>query len=58
MMTEESTAQKVDPSLVAQIVESYVAKNMIAVDELASLITTVHQALSSWALRHRWRRQR
>ena len=45
-MTEESTAQKVDPSLVAQIVESYVAKNMIAVDELASLITTVHQALS------------
>ena len=45
-MDEEGTSQKVDPSLVAQIVESYVAKNMIAVDELASLITTVHQALS------------
>src|SRR5262249_18830232 len=43
---EESTAQKVDPGLVARIVQSYVAKNTVAVDQLASLITIVHQALS------------
>ncbi len=45
-MAEESTAQKVDTGLVAAIVRSYVAKNGVAVDQLASLITTVHRALS------------
>ena len=45
-MAQESAAQKVDPSLVAHIVQSYFAKNTVAVDQLASLITTVHQALS------------
>jgi len=45
-MGGESTAQKVDPGLVARIVQSYVRKNRVAVDQLASLITTVHQALS------------
>ena len=45
-MAQESAAHKVDPSLIADIVQSYVAKNTVAVDQLASLITTVHQALS------------
>ncbi len=45
-MADESTAQKVDTGLVAAIVRSYVAKNSVAVDQLASLITTVHRALS------------
>jgi MucR family transcriptional regulator, transcriptional regulator of exopolysaccharide biosynthesis len=45
-MTHDSAAQKVDPGLVAHIVQSYVAKNTVAVDQLASLIATVHQALS------------
>lgn len=45
-MAEESTAQKVDTGLVAAIVRSYVAKNSVAVDQLASLITTIHHALS------------
>jgi len=44
-MGEESTAQKVDPGLVARIVQSYVRKNSVAVDQLASLISTVHGAL-------------
>jgi predicted transcriptional regulator len=45
-MVEASTAQKVDPGVVAHIVRSYVANNAVAVDQLASLITTVYQALS------------
>src|SRR5215469_11706906 len=45
-MVQENGAQKVDRSLVAHIVQSYVAKNTVAVDQLANLITTVHQALS------------
>ena len=45
-MAQESAAQKVDPSLIADIVQSYFAKNTVAVDQLASLITTVHPALS------------
>ena len=44
-MSEESAAQKVDPGLVARIVRSYLKKNSVAVDQLASLITTVHSAL-------------
>jgi predicted transcriptional regulator len=45
-MVEESTAQKVDPSLVAEIVISYVAQNSIAIDLVAGLIATVHRTLS------------
>jgi predicted transcriptional regulator len=44
-MADESTAQKAHIGLVAAIVRSYVAKNSVAVDQLASLITTVHRAL-------------
>jgi predicted transcriptional regulator len=45
-MAEESTAQKVDPSLVAEIVSSYVAQNSIASDQVAGLIATVYRTLS------------
>jgi predicted transcriptional regulator len=45
-MADDSTAQKVDPSLVAEIVSSYVAQNSIGVDQLAGLIATVHRTLS------------
>ena len=44
-MGGETTAQKVDPGLVARIVQRYVTKNTVAVDQLTSLITTVHSAL-------------
>ena len=42
-MADEST---VDRGLVVAIVRSYVAKNSVAVDQFASLITTVHRTLS------------
>jgi predicted transcriptional regulator len=45
-MGDDSIAQKVDRSLVAEIVSSYVAQNSVGVDQLASLITTVHRTLS------------
>ena len=45
-MAEDSSSQKVDPHLVADIVRSYVSKNSIAVDQLGGLIVTVHQTLS------------
>ena len=45
-MADDSSAQKVDPSLVAEIVSSYVAQNSIGVDQLAGLIATVHRTLS------------
>jgi predicted transcriptional regulator len=45
-MADESTAQMVDLSLVAEIVRSYVAQNSIGVDQLAGLIATVHRSLS------------
>src|SRR5271170_1167589 len=45
-MADDSTAQKVDPSLVAEIVSSYVAQNSIAIDQVAALIATVHRTLS------------
>ena len=46
-MADESSAQKVDRGLVVAIVCGYVAKNSIAADQLGSLITTVHRALSN-----------
>jgi predicted transcriptional regulator len=45
-MADDSSAQKVDPSLIVEIVSSYVAQNSIAVDQLAGLIATVHRTLS------------
>src|SRR5271169_4337211 len=45
-MADDSTAQKVDPSLIAEIVSSYVAQNSIAIDQIAVLIATVHRTLS------------
>ena len=44
-MADESTAQMVDLSLVAEIVRSYVAQNSIGVDQVAGLIATVHGSL-------------
>jgi predicted transcriptional regulator len=44
-MDQEGTTRKVDPGIVAEIVRSYLTKNHVAVDQLASLITTVHRAL-------------
>jgi predicted transcriptional regulator len=45
-MADESTAQMVDLSLVAEIVRSYVAQNSIGIDQVAGLIATVHRSLS------------
>jgi predicted transcriptional regulator len=45
-MADDSSTQKVDPSLVAEIVSSYVAQNGIAIDQVAGLIATVHRTLS------------
>jgi predicted transcriptional regulator len=45
-MADESTAQMVDLSLVAEIVRSYLAQNSVAVGEVAGLIATVHRSLS------------
>ena len=45
-MAEDSAAQKVNSSLVAQIVRSYVGKNSVGVDQIADLIATVHRSLS------------
>jgi predicted transcriptional regulator len=45
-VTEDSGAARVDPSLIAEIVSSYVGKNSIAVDQLGALIATVHHSLS------------
>jgi predicted transcriptional regulator len=45
-MADDSAAQMVDLSLVAEIVRSYVAQNSVGVDQLAGLIATVHRSLS------------
>src|SRR5271154_6387214 len=45
-MADDSSAQKVDASLVAEIVSSYVAKNSVGVDQIPVLIATVHRTLS------------
>src|ERR1700736_1304817 len=45
-MADESTARMVDLSLVVEIVRSYVAQNSVGVDQVASLIATVHRSLS------------
>jgi predicted transcriptional regulator len=45
-MVNEGAPQAVDLFLVARIVRSYVAQNIIGIDQLASLISTVHRSLS------------
>ena len=45
-MADDSSEQRVDPSLVAEIVSRYVAQNSIGVDQIAGLIATVHRTLS------------
>ena len=45
-MADDSSAQRVDPRLVAEIVRSYVAKTSIGVDQIGGLIATVHRTLS------------
>src|SRR5271169_6702599 len=45
-MADDSSAQKVDPSRVAEIVRSYVRQNSISVDQFGGLIATVHRTLS------------
>jgi predicted transcriptional regulator len=45
-MADDSSAQMVDLSLVAEIVRSYVAQNSVGVDQVAGLIATVHRSLS------------
>jgi predicted transcriptional regulator len=46
-MADENVPQKVALSLVAEIVNSYVARNIIAVDQVAAVIATVHRSLGS-----------
>lgn len=45
-MADDNNVPRADPSLVAAIVRSYVAKNHIAVDQIGNVIATVHQTLS------------
>jgi predicted transcriptional regulator len=45
-MADDSSAKKVDLSLVAEIVSNYVAQNSIGIDQIAGLIATVHRTLS------------
>src|SRR5271170_3904448 len=46
-MADDSTAPKVAPRLVAEIVSIYVAQNSVGIDQVAGLIATVHRSLSS-----------
>ena len=45
-MDNDSGEKKVDPSMVAEIVSSYVTKNSIAIDQIGGLIELVHRTLS------------
>src|SRR5271168_2358836 len=45
-MGDHSSAQKVAPGVVAEIVSSYVAQNSVGVDQIAGLIATVHRTLN------------
>jgi predicted transcriptional regulator len=44
-MADDNSVPRVDPSLVAEIVRSYAAKNHLAVDQIGNVIATVHQTL-------------
>jgi len=45
-LANDSSAEKVDPGLVAEIVRSYVGKNPVGVDQIGGLIASVHRTLS------------
>jgi len=45
-MAEDSSIEKVNPGLVAEIVSRYVAQNSIAIDQIGGLIESVHRTLS------------
>ncbi|HEV2100950.1 MAG TPA: MucR family transcriptional regulator [Stellaceae bacterium] len=45
-MADDSSGRKVDTGLVAEIVSSYVGKNPVGIDQIGSLIATVHHTLS------------
>ena len=45
-MADDNSVPRVDPSLVAEIVRSYAAKNGIAIDQIGEVIATVYQTLS------------
>ncbi len=45
-MTDDSSTQRVNPSLVAEIVSNYVAKNSIGINQIGDLISTVHRTLN------------
>ena len=45
-MADDNSVPRVDPSLVAEIVRSYAAKNSIAIDQIGEVIATVYQTLS------------
>jgi predicted transcriptional regulator len=46
-MPDEPTTASTSQTLTAEIVAGYVRRNQIGTDQLASLISTVHQALAS-----------
>ena len=46
IMAGAAGGQKIDPSLIAQIVRSYVVKNRVAIDQIGDLIASVYQTLS------------
>jgi predicted transcriptional regulator len=45
-MADDSSPLKVDPGLIGEIVSSYVGKNPIGIDQIGSLIASVHRTLS------------
>ena len=45
-MADDNSVPRVDPSLVAEIVRSYAAKNSIAIAQIGEVIATVYQTLS------------
>ncbi|HEY3794703.1 MAG TPA: MucR family transcriptional regulator [Bradyrhizobium sp.] len=45
-MADARSPLKVDPGLIAEIVTSYVGKNPIGIDQIGSLIASVHRTLS------------
>lgn len=47
IMAAVAGGQKIDPSLIAQIVRSYLVKNCVAIDQIGDLIASVYQTLSS-----------
>ena len=46
-MPDEPTTPSTNQALTAEIVAGYVRRNQIGTDQLASLISTVHQALAN-----------